>query len=159
TYVEDPKRHISVEFAFDVVQVASGAYLPQAYHDFIGFSVSKPLLERAFRETYGIEMKDVFATEDLAIGTFRYAVGTMIPQMTQVAWEKKRDEIEKLSPHVEQSAFVYTYTRQQYEKDFGTMYQRPGMFARVLVWFVRVLPKIGPFKALAFHTPTAEAEM
>jgi hypothetical protein len=158
TYVEDPKRHIMVEFAFDVVQVANGTYLPQAYHDFIGFQVATGLLERAFRETYGIEMKDVFASEDLAIGTFRYAVGKTIPQMTQVAWEKKRDEIEKLSPSVQRSAFVYTYTPQQYNTDFGTMYQRPGVFARVFVWVVRVLPKIGPFKALAFKTPNAEAE-
>jgi hypothetical protein len=103
-----------VEFAFDVVQVANGAYLPQAYHGFIGFEVATELIERAFHETYGLEMKDVFASEDLAVGTFRYAVGKTIPQMTQVAWEKKRDEIEKLSPHVQRSAFVYTLTRQAY---------------------------------------------
>jgi hypothetical protein len=158
TYVEDPKRHIMVEFAFDVVHVASGAYLPQAYRDFIGFEVATDLVERAFRETYAIEMKDVFASEDLAIGTFRYAVGTTIPQMTQVAWEKKRDEIEKLTPHVERSAYVYTITRRQYESDFGTAYRRPGVFARFFVWVVRVMPKIGPFKALAFQTPSPEAE-
>ncbi len=158
TYVDDPKRHIMVEFAFDVVQVANGAYLPQAYHNFIGFDVAMDLVQRAFRETYGIEVKDVFASTDLAVGTFRYAVGTTIPQMTQVAWEKKRDEIEKLSPHVQRSAFVYTFTRQQYEKEFGTKYQRPGIFARFFVWVVRVIPKVGPFSALAFKTPTPEAE-
>lgn len=158
TYVEDPKRHIMVEFAFDVVQVANGAYLPQAYHDFIGFEVATDLMERAFRETYSLEMKDVFASEDLAVGTFRYAVGKTIPQMTQVAWEKKRDEIERLSPHVQRSAFVYTLTRQEYQKDFGTAYKRPGIFARFFVWVVRVMPKVGPFKALAFKTPTPEAE-
>jgi len=158
TYAEDPKRHIMVEFAFDVVQVASGAYLPQAYHDFIGFEMATDLVERAFQDTYGIEMKDVFASEDLAVGTFRYAVGTAIPQMTQVAWEKKRDEIEKLTPKVQRSAFVYTYTRQQYESDFGKTYRRPGIFARVFVWVVRVMPKIGPFRALAFKTPSPESE-
>jgi hypothetical protein len=158
TYVEDPAHHIMVEFAFDVVHVASGAYLPQAYRDFIGFEVAPDLVERAFRDTYGIEMKDVFTSEDIAIGTFRYAVGKTIPQMTQVAWEKRHDEIEKLVPNVQRSAFVYTYTRQQYEQDFGTQYQRPGLFARFVVWIVRVVPKIGPFRALAFKTPSPEAE-
>jgi hypothetical protein len=158
TYVEDPKRHIMVEFAFDVVQVANGAYLPQAYHDFIGFEVATDLVERAFHDTYGLEMKDVFASEDLAVGTFRYAVSKTIPQMTQVAWEKKRDEIERLAPHVQRSAFVYVYSRNQYNQDFGTEYRRPGIFARFFVWVVRVMPKIGPFKALAFETPTPEAE-
>jgi hypothetical protein len=158
TYLDDPKRHVMVEFAFDVVQVASGAFLPQAYHDFIGFEVATDLVERAFRNTYGIEMKDLFASEDLAVGTFRYAVGTTIPQMTQVAWEKKRDEIEKLVPNVQRSAFVYTYTRAQYEHDFGTTYRRPGLFARFFVWVVRLLPKVGPFRPLAFKTPSPEAE-
>jgi hypothetical protein len=82
--------------------------------------VATDLVERAFRDTYGIEMKDVFASEDLAVGTFRYAVSTTIPQMTQVRWEKKRDEIEKLVPNVQRNAFVYTYTRAQYEREFGT---------------------------------------
>jgi hypothetical protein len=158
TYAEDPAHHIMMEFAFDVVHVASGAYLPQAYHDFIGFEIATDLVARAFRDTYGIEMKDVFASEDLAVGTFRYAVSKTIPQMTQVAWEKKRDEIEKLVPSVQRGAFVYTYTRQQYETDFGTTYRRPGLFARFFVWIVRVMPKIGPFRALAFKTPSPEGE-
>ena len=158
TYIEDPKRHIMVEFAFDVVQVASGAFLPQAYHDFIGFEVATDLVERAFRNTYGIQMKDLFASEDLAVGTFRYAVSTTIPQMTHVAWEKKRNEIEKLVPNVQRSAFVFTYTRAQYERDFGRTYRRPGLFARFFVWVVRMLPKVGPFKPLAFKAPSPEAE-
>ncbi len=158
TYAEDPAHHIMMEFAFDVVHVASGAYLPQSYRDFIGFEVATDLVERAFRDTYGIEMKDIFASEDLAVGTFRYAVSTTIPQMTQVAWEKKRDEIEKLVPNVQRGAFVYTYTRQQYESDYGTRYQRPGLFARFFVWIVRIMPKVGPFRALAFKTPSPEAE-
>ncbi len=158
TYVEDPKSHVMVEFAFDVVQVANGAYLPQTYHDFIGFQVSIDLLERAFHDTYGFQMKDIFLSEDLAVGSFRYAVGTTIPQITQVAWEKKRSDIEKLYPNVQRSAFVYTYKRSQFEKEFGSSYKRPGVVARFFVWIVRAMPKIGPFRALAFKAPTPEAE-
>ena len=69
-----------VEFSFDVVQVAAAAYAPAAYHSFIGFRVAKPLLERVFSEMYGIEMKEIFFNEDLAIGTYRHAVGTTIPR-------------------------------------------------------------------------------
>ena len=54
TYAQSPKNHVMVEFSFDVVQVASAAYAPEAYHTFIGFEVSRPLLERAFSETYGV---------------------------------------------------------------------------------------------------------
>src|SRR6185295_1517806 len=51
TYENDPAAHLKTEFAFDVVQVAKGRYAPEAYHDFIGFEVSKPLLEAAFKDT------------------------------------------------------------------------------------------------------------
>src|SRR3954454_6837272 len=69
TFMQSPKHHVLVEFSFDVVQVAAGAYAPESYHAYIGFKVAKPLLERAFHETYGIEMKDLFLSEDLAIAT------------------------------------------------------------------------------------------
>ena len=64
TYAQSPKSHVMVEFSFDVVQVAAAVYAPEAYHSFIGFRVAKPLLERTFRATYGIEMKDIFLSED-----------------------------------------------------------------------------------------------
>ena len=42
------RAHVMVEFSFDVVQAATGRYVPEAYQRFIGFEVAKPLLERAF---------------------------------------------------------------------------------------------------------------
>ena len=101
-----------VEFSFDVVQVAAGAYAPEAYHSYIGFKVAKPALERAFRDTYGIEMKDVFFNEDLAIATYRHAVATTIPEMTKVAWSKKRDEIMKVTPGMQRKTFVFNLSPQ-----------------------------------------------
>ena len=158
TYAQSPKNHIMVEFSFDVVQVAAAAYAPEAYHTFIGFQVSKPLLERAFRETYGIEMKDVFFSEDLAIGTYRHAVATTIPGMTKVAWGKKREEILKVVPGAKKERVVFNLRRGEYEKKFGTDYEKPHGFARFLSWIYGLLPKIGPFRTLKFSVPTPEAE-
>src|SRR5262249_39292301 len=73
-YAQSPARHIVVEFSFDVVQAAAGAYLPESYHSFVGFQVAAPLLGRAFRETYGLDLKSVFGDIDLAVGTYRHAV-------------------------------------------------------------------------------------
>src|SRR4051812_35039739 len=66
TYQEKPSAHMKVEYGFDVDQVAEGNYAPHAYHDFVGFEVSKPVLERAFAKTYSLEMSSVFFHEDLA---------------------------------------------------------------------------------------------
>src|SRR6185295_12589329 len=82
TYAESPAAHIRTEFGFDVLQVAKGRYVSDSYHDFIGFKVASTLLERAFKETYGIELKSIFTSLDLALGTYRYSVGTIIPRMT-----------------------------------------------------------------------------
>jgi hypothetical protein len=158
TYAQSPKNHVMVEFGFDVVQVASAAYAPEAYHTFIGFQVSKPLLERAFSETYGIEMKDVFFSEDLAIGTYRHAVATTIPEMTKVAWGRKRAEILKVVPGAKKERVVFNLRRGEYEKRFGTDYEKPHGFARFLSWVYKLIPKIGPFRTLKFSVPTAEAE-
>jgi hypothetical protein len=157
-YDEAPKEHILVEFAFDVLLVANGGYKLQAYHDFIGFKVAKPLLERAFQETYGIEMKDLFLSEDLAIGTYRRAVASTIPNVTKVAWEHKHDEIVKNTPGVLREQFVLSLPRTAYEQEYGKDYRKPGAFARFIGVLYRILPKIGPFRPLSFKVPPPEAE-
>jgi zinc dependent phospholipase C len=158
TYIEDPNAHIKTEFGFDVVQVARGRYAPESYHDFIGFKVSKPVLERAFKRTYGIEINDVFTNFDLAVGAYRRAVSTVIPRLTKVAWETKKDDIAKASPGLTRDKFIYNITRQQYEKDWGKEYDKPGPFDKTLALFLRVVPKVGPFAALSFKAPTPEVE-
>jgi hypothetical protein len=158
TYEQSPKSHVLVEFAFDVVQVAAGAYAPESYHSYIGFKVAKPALERAFLDTYGIQMKDVFLSEDLAIATYRHAVGTTIPEMTKVAWGKKRDQIAKVTPGIQRKTFVFNLSRKQYDKEFGSDYAKPHGFARFLALVYNLVPKIGPFRSLSFSVPTPEAE-
>ena len=159
TYAKSPAKHVMVEFSFDVVQAAAGAYAPDAYHRYIGFEVSKPLLERAFRDVYGLELEDVFAfDEDLAIGTYRHAISGVIPEITRAAWRDKREEIERVMPDAAQERFVFALSREQYERDFGADYRRPGFFARVVAFVFRLVPKIGPLRPLTFEAPTPEAE-
>ena len=159
TYEEGKKEHVLVEFAFDVTQAAASAYASDTYHDFIGFQVAKPLLERAFQETYGLQMKDIFFSEDLAIGTYpRRAVSKTIPHMTHVAWSQKHDQIAKLVPGIQRKRFIYKMSRREYRQDFGGAYRSPNLSARFLMLLLWTIPKIGPFKALSFKPPTPQME-
>lgn len=158
TYEDSPSAHLKTEFGFDVVQVANGKYAPKAYHDFIGFQVSKPLLERAFEDTYSLKMDDVFKSVDLALGTYRHTVGSIIPEMTKAAWSAKKKEIVQLQPGITRKKFLYNLSRASYKKEWDGQYERPGPGARFLAFVFRIVPKIGPFKALAFRPPTPEAE-
>jgi hypothetical protein len=147
-----------VEYGFDVDQVAEGNYAPKAYHDFIGFEVSKPVLERAFARTYSLDMSNVFFRVDLAIGSYRHAVSTVIPRMTKVAWHLKRDEIQNSYPSETKKEFIYNISNSGYRKEWGHVYEKPGFFARLKAFFLRVVPKVGPFSGLAFHPPTPAVE-
>ncbi len=158
TYAEDPKAHIRVEFGFDVAQVAKQRFPSSAYHDFIGFKVCKPLLERAFRETYGIELHDVIKIEDLAIGTYRRAVSKVIPMFTRAALATHRADLVREIPNFDRKKFLYTLSRAQYEQEWGRQYERPGIGARILAFIVNLLPKKGPFKAADFKPPTPQTE-
>jgi hypothetical protein len=145
TFGDDPASHIKTEFAFDVLQAARGRYVSQAYHDFIGFEVSKPLLERAFPKTYGLKLEDVFDALDASIASYRKTVSKTIPKATKVAWELKKDDIVQSMPGTNIESFVYHY-------------RKPGLGTKLLAAVIRVVPKVGPLKAMAFHPPTPQTE-
>lgn len=158
TYEEKPSAHMKVEFGFDVDQVAKGNYAPKAYHDFIGFEVSKPVLERAFARTYSLDMSSIFFSVDLAIGSYRHAVSTVIPRTTKVAWHLKKDEIQHSDPSETKTKFTYNISNSGYRKEWGDVYEKPGFFARFKAFVSRLFPKIGPLSGLAFHPPTPAVE-
>lgn len=158
TYADHPSSHLKAEFGFDVLQVARGRYAPEAYHDFIGFKTSKELLDRAFFKTYGLELKDIFGSLDLALSTYRKAVSDIIPEMTRIAWETRSDDIQKATPGITREKFIYNLSRADYEREWKDEYRKPGCFSKTLAFFFRILPKVGPLKALAFKMPTPEAE-
>jgi hypothetical protein len=158
TYEDKPSAHLKVEYGFDVDQVAEGNYAPQGYHDLVGFQVAKPLLERAFSTTYSLELSSVLFSVDLAIGSYRHAVSRVIPRMTKVAWHLKKDDIRNSYPGETKAKFIYNISRSEYRKEWGDIYDKPGFFARLQAFFLRVVPKVGPFSSLAFHPPTPTVE-
>jgi Zinc dependent phospholipase C len=158
TYEDDPLAHVKTEFGFDVLQVAQQRYAPDAYREFIGFEVAQPLLDRAFRETYGLELSAVLLHESKAINSYRHNVSRVIPEATRVAWQVKKDDIQKEMPGITREKFLYNLSRASYEKHWGKDYRRPNFGEKVWAFFFRLIPKIGPLKILTFRTPTPETE-
>jgi hypothetical protein len=157
-YADDKTAHLKTEFGFDTVQVAKNRYASQQYHDFIGFQVSKPLLERVFPVVYGVELKEVLTHEDLAVGSYRFAISRLIPQMTQVALQTHKKDLMRETPNFAKRKFLYRLSRSGYEKEWGKDYVKPGVGTRVLSTLLRYMPKVGPFKGLAFNNPTPQTE-
>jgi zinc dependent phospholipase C len=157
-FADDKTAHLKTEFGFDMVQVAKNRYASQQYHDLIGFQVSKPLLERVFPVVYGVELKDVLTHEDLAVGSYRFAVSRTIPEMTKVALRTHKKDLMRETPNFAKRKFLYRLSRSGYEKEWGKDYTKAGFGTRFLAILLRYMPKIGPFKALAFNNPTPRTE-
>src|SRR5579859_2882009 len=157
-YAQDKTAHLKTEFGFDTVQVAKNRYASRQYHDFIGFQVSKSLLERVFPVVYGVELKDVLTHEDIAVGSYRFAVSRLIPQMTKVALQTHKKDLMRETPNFAKRKFLYRLSRSNYEKEWGKDYEKPGVGTRILSTLLRYMPKIGPFKGLAFNNPTPQTE-
>ena len=159
TYEDDKLAHIKTEFGFDVLEIAKERYAPESYHDFIGFEVSPRVLDQAFQETYGLDLKKVLSNEDRVFGSYRHAVSNLIPRATRIAWHLKKDEIQKDEPGITKRKFLYNLRRSSYEKEWGKDYTQPTFGDKVLAFIYRILPKIGPLKVLQFKTPTPDTEL
>ncbi len=158
TYEDNREAHLKTEFSFDVVQVAKKRYVSKQYHDFIGFEVSQRLLENAFLDTYGVQMDELLRAEDLTIGTFRFAVSRVIPEMTQVAVATHKSENVRERDDPARRQFLYHLSRADYQRDFGSRYRRPGIFARFLAFLLKLIPNFGALKTLGYKKPAPRTE-
>jgi hypothetical protein len=157
-FAQDRSAHLKTEFGFDTLQVARNRYASDQYHDFIGFRVAQPLLERAFYVVYGLQLKDVLTHEDLAIGSYRYSVSRLIPQMTKVALQAHKKDLMRETPNFAKKKFLYRLSRSDYEREWGKTYSKPGFGTRLLSALFRYMPKVGPFKGMGFDNPTPQTE-
>jgi hypothetical protein len=158
TYEEAPARHKQVEFAFDVVQLAAGHYRTEQYHDFIGFKVSREMLERAFLKTYGMELGQVTFNVDLSIASYRFAVQQLMPLVSRAAWRQNRKDIYATNRRARRRDYVFRESPRDFARIYGTSYQHPGFGARLMAGVFRILPKVGPLKPLKFKNPDPAAQ-
>jgi hypothetical protein len=120
----------------------------------------------------------VLFDEDLALATYRHGAGKTIPHLTEVAWELKRDQIERLIPGITKRKFVYSLSRRQYEKEYGKNYRgrgvrghargyerrimeaahTPGFGAKILAIIFSIIPRIGRLQTLDFKPATPDTE-
>jgi hypothetical protein len=158
TFEDSPVAHVKTEFGFDVLEVAKERFAPDAYHDWIGFGVARPLLERAFEETYGLKLDSVLKHETKTIESCRQDISKVIPRATKVAWQIRQDDIQQDLPGITRDKFLYNISRASHEKYWGRDYRRPNFAEKFFAFVFRLIPKFGPLKILKFRTPTPQTE-
>jgi hypothetical protein len=157
-YEDSKLQHVKTEFGFDVLEIARERYAPDSYHDFIGFEVPRPVLDQAFRATYGLELKEVLVSEEKALSSYRHDVSKLIPKATRIAWSLKKNEIKDDTPDATRKRFLYNLSRSNYEREWGKDYRKPSPGDRFLAFLYKLIPKFGPLKILQFRTPTPQTE-
>ncbi|OKS85581.1 hypothetical protein RG47T_1027 [Mucilaginibacter polytrichastri] len=158
TYEDDGTSHSRVEFSYDVLQIARGNYNTQAYHDFIGFAIAKPVLERAFLKTYGESLDQLFGNFEGSVSTFRWGVKNLMPTLVRKTWKSEKDSILKRQPGMTAKKFQYKMKKREYHQEFGKGESKPGFWANFLSWAINALPKIGPLKTLKYVDPGKDGE-
>ena len=78
--------------------------------------------------------------------------------MTRVALLSRHDEIVKDTPNFNKKKFLYYLSRSGYRHEWGTVYRKPGFGTWILAFFLKIVPKVGPFKAVNFKIPTQQTE-
>jgi len=61
-------------------------------------------------------------------------------------------------PNFQKKKFLYRLSRADYEKSWGKNYQHAGFGTRLLALLLKIIPKVGPLKALDFNVPTPKTE-
>lgn len=158
TYAEDHIAHLRTEFGFDVLQTARGNYASRQYHDFIGFQVDTAVLGRAFNQTYGLQLNQVFKNYPKALRMFRWSVAHAFPAITRTAWATKKADIKKLNPSATARSFTYRMQRRINNKSVGKEDEKPALGTTLVSFLIRITPKVGPLRPLKFKAPGPEAE-
>ena len=158
TYADDAAAHIETEFRFDVLAVAQNPKSLDLFRHAVDFEISKPLLERAFRETYAIGLHDIFADEDVAIATYRWGFRELIHEATGIAWQLYRTDIERLDPEATAAGFAYDLSRRDFESQFGKAYREPGYFTKFVAFLAKLVPNVGPLKRLPYKPLPGDAQ-
>ena len=155
---ESSTAHVRTEFGFDVTQVSWRRYAPRAYRKHIGFRVARPLLYRAFHETYGIRTRGILGPGRAAVASYRSAVGKLLPLFLGAEVLLLRNDLphEEVTPAREQ--FLANVADTAYAKNWKNAYSRPGFGVHAAAILIRVIPKIGELKALSTKAPITETE-
>jgi hypothetical protein len=155
TYDQSPHSHVRTEFAFDVNALSKRRFAPGAYLRTVGIRVPRPLLERAFAETYGLRLHEVLGDELPALRSYRSSLRSFLPRIAAAEVVIHRNHFPTDFP---------TPAFEQYQQEVNRVdaihhwerYRRkkPTLMIEVLAVVIRILPRVGALSDLAIRGPS-----
>ena len=158
TYDENPQAHVRTEFAFDVDQLSKRTFVPPAYLKFIGFSVPRHLIERAFLSTYGFPLTGLLGDTRPALRSYRGAVRSFIPAFAQAEIVLHGRQFTLDTQNEAYRTFSHRLQTADYERNWAYTYRPPGFGPHLLAIVIKIIPKVGPAALLAIKIPGTASE-
>ena len=157
-FAQGKYEHSQVEFAFDVNQITKRRLAPSAYLHRIGLDVPRAQIVAAFRETYGLEVRDVLGLYRTAVRTYRFGARTFLPAFAHAEALLHRRRFPADTPGPELALYEQRVAEISLDADWNRYRRGPGIGTHLLAFVVFIVPKIGPIKMLAIKGPTVETE-
>jgi Zinc dependent phospholipase C len=157
-YAEDPHAHVQTEFAFDINQLSKRRFAPSAYLKFVGLEVPRPLLRKAFYETYGLNLPDIIGSKETSIRVYRYAVRRFLPNIARAETLLHKKSFPDDVPSQDFSDLRDDLIQASADNNWEAYRKNPGFSSHLYAGFIYILPKVGTLKMLAIKGPNQQTE-
>jgi len=157
-YDQDPHAHVRTEFAFDVGQLSKRTFAPPSYMRHVGFRVSRSLLARVFRETYGFQFHELVGKTRPALHSYRTSVRTFISAFAGAEVVLHHRQFAPDSSNEAFRIFAERLKQADYERHWKMGYTGPGFGSHMLAIVVKIVPKVGVISLLAIKIPEPKTE-
>jgi hypothetical protein len=155
TYDESPHGHIRTEFAFDVQELTKHRLAPAAYLRYIGLRVSRPLLERAFFETYALNLNQVLGpARRPSFRAYRWSVRSFLPRVAYAEALLHRGDFGPDPANAEFERYARYVEDADFQKVWNRYRRKPGFRTYTIAFLLKILPKVGPLANAAICVPT-----
>jgi hypothetical protein len=101
-------------------------------------------------------LSDQILSVRIALFSYRELASSAIPEMAEVTWALRRKQLEELASNF-QHRQLYHLSRKSY-RGWQSKYAKPGVGDEMEAFLFRIIPKVGPFNVIQFHSPTLETE-
>jgi Zinc dependent phospholipase C len=157
-YAESPHAHVQTEFAFDINQLSKRRFAPSDYLKFVGLEVPRPLLRKAFFETYGINLPDIIGSKETSIRIYRYGVRRFLPNIARAETILHKKNFPADLPSSDFDDIKADLVQASTDNNWEAYRKTPGFGSHLYAGFIFILPKVGTLKMLSIKGPTEHTE-
>ena len=157
-YADGSHAHVRTEFAFDINEIAKHRFAPAKYVEHIGLRVPQPMLETAFFQTYGLDMRRALRFKRPVIKGYRFGVRSFIPSIAYAEALLHKNSFQPDTPGEPIERLKADLTHAERDNHWADYRRAPGFGTHLLAGLIFITPKIGVASDFAIKGPTSQTE-